>query len=145
MELQRIRHEFSTSYSSALTEAKRRLGRLEKELAELRVYIEALEALPPILTQGGERRFAEPKTIRSVAIQMLKEAGTPVHVRDIAMEIRRRNIPTEAENLEKSVDATLIQLKDREPIVRVGAMTWLWRGSPPFREPTHDSRESSLM
>ena len=145
MELERIRNEFSTSYSSALSEARRRLVRLERELEGLRRYIEALESLPTILTQGGEKRKTEPKTIRSVAIEMLREAGAPVHVRDIVAEIRRRNIPTEAENLEKSVDATLIQLREREPLMRVGTMTWLWKGAPVLREASNDSTKSSLL
>ena len=134
MELSEIRSDFSASHSSALREAKKRIKEIEKEHQELQEYIRVLEALPPVLTKADESYHAALRTIRNATIEILKRSRSPMHVREIAAEIRRLGIPSRAESLEKSIDATLIQMRNDVPVEKVAAMTWVW---------TNGTRESS--
>ena len=134
MRLSDIRSEFSSSHSAALREAKKRIKEIEREHQELQEYIRLLESVPSVLTQADESDYASLRTIRNATLDILRRSRSPMHVSEIAAEIRRLGIPSRAESLEKSIDATLIQMRNDMPVKKVSAMTWMW--SEGVREPS---------
>ena len=131
MQTKDIRNAMLTSLSLGLRQAKERLEQVEAERAELEHLIKEFEALPAVFKQEVFDQVENSAiTIRDVIRDTLQKSDEPVRIAALADEVRARNIPTTAKNLDRSIEATLAHMRKEEPITKVGVGLWQWNNIP---------------
>jgi hypothetical protein len=98
-EVDRLRHQYETR----LEKLKARRQKLESELREIEAQIPAASpngSVPPAQLQEEPIASASGRMIlKDFLLTLIKQAGKPLTIRELAEEVRRRKYPTKSKNI----------------------------------------------
>jgi hypothetical protein len=110
----------------------------EERLAAIKMAESGLERMLRSVASGAspESPFAHtykpkgPVSIRGTLLKVIEEAaGTPMHVKDLWNEVKRRGAVSNAKDPISCIDFNLISLKNQgKPVEKVDRRTWRWTG-----------------
>jgi hypothetical protein len=109
-EVDRLRHQYETR----LGRLKERQQKLESELREVEGQIQAASpngSVPPApLPEEPVASAAGRMILKDFIIALIKEAGKPLTVQELAEEVRRRKYPTKSKNIPDLVQVRLYDM-----------------------------------
>jgi hypothetical protein len=113
LEFDRLRHQYETR----LGKLKERRQKLESELREIERQIPAEAssgpepaAPPPKETSVSAAKTGSRMILKDFLIAMIKEAGKPLTIKDLATEVKRRKYPTKSKNIRDLVQVRVYDM-----------------------------------
>jgi hypothetical protein len=119
--LEKLRRDYDARQAQ-LADLTRRKEELQAQLRKVEGDIQAIAQGKSARATNGPQRPAPPKTkpatlpkLPHFLMDLIREAGQPMTVKQLAMEVVRRKFPTQSGNIRRLVQARVFELVRKGP------------------------------